>query len=123
MHVQFKESKMKLLATLLFFSVVGKIFDLHLVVKIVAAGANYGAPFSTETIFTKFQRTRIRKKFLRRRFLFCSGNEASYNPTVITNSEAHMVNLNMENSKTTTGKTKRKVDITNYFSKASSTGK
>ena len=36
MHVQFKESKMKLLATLLFFSVVGKIFDLHLV-KIVAA--------------------------------------------------------------------------------------
>ena len=90
MHVQFKESKMKLLATLLFFSIVGKIFDLHLVLNIVAAGANYGTPFSTEIIFIKFQRHRIRKKFLRRRFLFCSGNEASYNPTVITSSEAHI---------------------------------
>lgn len=89
---------------------------------------NNGAPFSNEFVLIKIQRIR-RKKFLRRRFFYPTGNEASYNPTVITNQEAHMVNGNMENSKTTTGsktdiaKTKRKVTITNYFNKISSTGK
>ena len=43
---------------------------------------NYGAPFSTEVILIKFELTRIRERFLKRRYLYSSGNEASYNPTV-----------------------------------------
>ncbi len=39
-----------------------------------------------------------RKKYLKRRLVYCAGHGGSFNPSIITNKEAHMVYGNMEKS-------------------------
>lgn len=62
-----------------------------------------------------------RVKYLKRRIKYSSGHPGSFNPTVITNKEAHMVNGNMDSEAGTSqassvGKKKTK-KISDYFFK------
>ena len=70
---------------------------------------------------------RYRKRHLKRRFRYGSNHPGSYNPTLITNQEAHMVNGNMDRQgtegstkkqKNRKSSTKGTMEISNYFSKA-----
>ena len=57
----------------------------------------------------------FKSKFLKRRLLYSTNHPGSYNPTVISNQEAHMINGNMDGKKQQkTGTTKK---ISDFFSK------
>ena len=67
---------------------------------------------------------RYRKKYLKRRSVYSAGHPGTYNPSVITNQEAHMIYGNMEgagSSKRANEKCKRakkSQTISDYFSVA-----
>ena len=60
-------------------------------------------------------------KYLNRRIVYNSGHQGTFNPAVITNKEAHMVddniNTNDETSHTTSNAKKRSLKISDYFTK------
>ena len=72
---------------------------------------------------------RYRQKYLKRRFSYGSNHPGSYNPSVITNQEAHMIYGNMDQRQGNTEKNKNNkqrpgsTQITDFFSKASNGGR
>lgn len=52
-----------------------------------------------KVITYSFQIIVYRTKFLKRRMAYSTGHSGSFNPAVITNQEAHMINGNMDSQK------------------------
>lgn len=57
-----------------------------------------------------------RRKYLKQRILYSSGHPCSFNPAIIINQEAHMINGNMEREKEQKKKTSCS-EITSFFKK------
>lgn len=66
-------------------------------------------------VASSFTVVSFKSKFLKRRLLYSTNHPGSYNPTVISNQEAHMIYGNMDGKKQQkTGTTKK---ISDFFSK------
>ena len=66
-------------------------------------------------VVSSFTVVSFKSKFLKRRLLYSTNHPGSYNPTVISNQEAHMIYGNMDGKKQQkTGTTKK---ISDFFSK------
>ena len=63
---------------------------------------------------------KYREKYLKRRLMYSCSHPGSYNPTTISNQEAHMIYSNMDGEESRKGcKRKRPAKIFDFFQKAS----
>lgn len=63
---------------------------------------------------------KYREKYLKRRLMYSCSHSGSYNPTTISNQEAHMIYGNMDGEESRKGgKRKRPSKISDFFQKAS----